>query len=281
VRERETAASRPNQRETDLYPPVRDFLVEQGFTVRGEVRGCDVTAVKGEHVVVVELKLGLTLDLLLQGVRRQKVADLVYVAVPRPANKVHEARLRACLPLLRQLELGLLLVDLRDARPSLDVTLQPVPFQRRRNPRERRAVLREVALRSGDDNPGGTRRRPLVTAYRENALLIAAALARSGPMQPRQLRAVGTGDKTTSILRDNVYDWFERIDRALYRLKPAGEVALKTYADVVQRAEAQVLATARQPQVVRGRSGRRARTDDHDDHDDHDDRGEIQAVDAR
>ena len=256
---------RPSERETDLYPPVRDFLVEQGFTVRGEVRGCDVTAVKGEHVVVVELKLGLTLGLLLQGVRRQKVADLVYVAVPRPVTKVNDARLRECLPLLRQLELGLLLVDLRGARPSLDVALQPVPFQRRRNPRERRAVLREVALRSGDDNPGGTRGRPLVTAYRENALLIAVALARSGPMQPRQLRAVGTGEKTTSILRDNVYGWFERIDRALYRLKPAGEAALLTYADVVQRTEAHVLATDGSPDVARGRSRRRVGMDDRGD----------------
>ena len=106
MKKRETPTPRPSERETDLYPPVRDFLVEQGFTVRGEVRGCDVTAVKGEHVVVVELKLGLTLGLLLQGIRRQKVADLVYVAVPRPATKVSDARLREFLPLLRQLELG-------------------------------------------------------------------------------------------------------------------------------------------------------------------------------
>jgi hypothetical protein len=227
-------------RETDLYPAIRDFLVAQGFVVCAEVRGCDITAVKGDRMVVVEMKLGLTVDLLLQGVHRQKVADLVYLAVPRPGTSVQDARLRQNCALLRQLELGLLLVDFRDVPPSVEVVLQPVPFRRRRNPAERRAILREVALRSGDDNTGGTRGRPLVTVYRENALRIAVALARFGPQQPKQLRALGTGTKTLSILRDNVYDWFERIDRALYRLKPGGEAALTTYAHVTRRMEAKL-----------------------------------------
>ena len=222
-------------RETDLYAPVRAFLVAQGFSVRAEVRGCDVTAVKGDHVVVVELKLGFTLDLLLQAVRRQRLADLVYVAVPRPATRAHEARLRENLPLLRRLELGLLVVDLRGPAPSLVVALQPVPFQRRRDPTGRRALLRELALRTGDDNTAGSTRRPLVTAYRENALLVAAALARFGPLAPRQLRALGTGARTLTILRGNVYGWFERVDRALYRLLPAGAAAQQTYASVVTR----------------------------------------------
>ena len=229
-----TGPARP-ARETDLYAPVRTFLAAQGFTVRAEVRGCDVTAVKGEHVVVVELKLGFTLDLLLQGVRRQRVADLVYLAVPRPAKPAHEARLRENLPLLRRLELGLLVVDFRSEPAVIDVALQPVPFERRRDAKGRRALLRELALRSGDDNTGGSTRRSLVTAYRENALLVAAALARFGPLAPRQLRAMGTGAKTYSILHGNVYGWFERLDRALYRLKPAGETALQTYASVVAR----------------------------------------------
>lgn len=227
-------------RETDLYAPVRDFLLAQGFTVRAEVRGCDVTAVKSEHMVVVELKLGLTLDLLLQGVRRQRIADLVYLAVPRPATRAQETRLRANLVLLRQLELGLLVVDLREQPPTLTVAQQPLPFQRRSNSRERKALLREVALRSGDDNAGGIRGRPLVTAYRENALLIAVALARFGPLAPKQLRALGTGEKTRVVLYDDVYGWFEHLGPALYRLKPKGEAALQTYLEVAQRISARL-----------------------------------------
>jgi len=239
-KQQQEAAPARTLRETDLYAPVRDFLVAQGFTVRAEVRKCDVAARKGDHLVVVELKLGFTLDLLLQAVRRQRMADLVYAAVPRPATLANEARLRENLPLLRRLELGLLVVDLRTVPPVLEVALQPVPFERRRDAKGRRALLRELALRSGDDNSGGSTRRPLVTAYRENALLVAAALARTGPLAPRQLRALGTGAKTLPILRNNVYGWFERIDRALYRLQPAGETALRTYADVVARIAAQL-----------------------------------------
>ena len=231
-------------RETDLYAPVRDFLAAQGFTVRAEVARCDVAAQKGEHLVVVELKLGFTLDLVLQAIRRQRLADLVYVAVPRPASAAGEARLRENLPLLHRLELGLLVVDLRTPPPRVEVALQPVPFERRRDNKGRRALMRELSLRSGDDNAGGSTRRPLVTAYRENALRVAAALERCGPLAPKQLRALGTGPKTLPILRNNVYGWFERIDRALYRIQPAGTAALRTYADVVARLAATLLPPA-------------------------------------
>jgi hypothetical protein len=36
----------PNFRESDLYAPVRDFLAAQGYTVRAEVKHCDVVAVR-------------------------------------------------------------------------------------------------------------------------------------------------------------------------------------------------------------------------------------------
>lgn len=221
--------------ESSLYSPVREFLAAQGFTVRGEVRGCDVVAVRGDDLVIVELKRGLTVELLLQAVKRQRLTDSVYLAVPRPGSAPAERKLRQSLPLLRRLELGLIVVDGRLSPPAVQVVQQPQPAQRRRQPRARRAVLEEVSRRSGDDNVGGSNRRPLVTAYRENALLIAAHLQRHGPMQPRGLRALGTGEKTLSILRSDVYGWFERIDRALYRLRPKAEEALRTYAEVVAR----------------------------------------------
>ena len=52
--------------ETDLYEPIRDYLVAQGYTVRGEVHDCDVTATKGEELIVVELKLRFNMELLYQ-----------------------------------------------------------------------------------------------------------------------------------------------------------------------------------------------------------------------
>ena len=54
--------------ETALYPPVKAFLEARGFAVKGEVRGCDVVAVKANAklLVIAELKLGLSMELLLQ-----------------------------------------------------------------------------------------------------------------------------------------------------------------------------------------------------------------------
>jgi hypothetical protein len=226
--------------EADLYAPVRDFLVAQGFVVRAEVNGCDVAGVRGDDLVIVELKRGLTIDLLLQAVKRQRLTDAVYVAVPRPGSSAAEARLREMLPLLRRLEVGLLVVDTRFQPPTLAVAQQPLPVQRRRQAAKRRALLVEFARRSGDDNTGGSTRRPLVTAYRENALLVALALSRLGPSKPRALRALGTGPRTLSILSRDVYGWFEHADRALYRLRPAGEEALQTWANVVGRVAGQL-----------------------------------------
>lgn len=243
-------------KETDLYGPVRDFLTAQGFTVRAEVQHCDVVGMRVDDLVVVELKTSLSLDLLMQAVKRQRICDTVYLAVPRPPTRGQEKRLRAIRPVLRRLELGLLVVDTRGEPATVSVVLHPQPVQRRREPRKRRALLQELSLRSGDDNAGGSTRRPLVTAYREQALFIAAALHRCGPMAPRQLRALGSGPKTLSIVRSDVYGWFERLDRALYGAKPAGVEALVRYADVVARL-ANRLPHDRPPPPVRGREASR------------------------
>ena len=67
--------------ETELYAPVKQFLEGQGYRVRGEVKGCDLVAVRGDELVVVELKAVLNLALILQGVERLKLTDAVYLAI--------------------------------------------------------------------------------------------------------------------------------------------------------------------------------------------------------
>ncbi|HYD31748.1 MAG TPA: hypothetical protein VEB64_12975, partial [Azospirillaceae bacterium] len=55
--------------ESELYAPIKSFLENQGYTVRGEVAACDLVAVRGdEPPVIVELKLKFSLPLVLQGV---------------------------------------------------------------------------------------------------------------------------------------------------------------------------------------------------------------------
>jgi len=225
-------------RESDLYEPVRDWLTANGYTVRAEVRHCDVAAVRGDELVVIELKRAMGLALLAQAARRQRLADSVYVAVPRPSNRNRWlASSRDTLHLVRRLELGLLFVcaQPRGRRPPVEVVLHPVAFQRRRRSGERRAVLGEIASRSADYNRGGSHGGRLVTAYRERAIRIACALAEMGPRSPRELRALGTGQRTLSILAGNVYGWFERIARGVYRLSPRGAAALAEYPELMGR----------------------------------------------
>ena len=71
--------------EAALYGPVKRFFESRGFTVKGEVKGCDLVARRGdEPPVIVELKLRFTLGLVLQGIDRLAISDRVYLAVPRP-----------------------------------------------------------------------------------------------------------------------------------------------------------------------------------------------------
>jgi len=60
---------RPGTEETSLYAPVKRYLEELGFTVKGEVCGCDLVALRGNEppiVVIGELKLAFSLELVLQ-----------------------------------------------------------------------------------------------------------------------------------------------------------------------------------------------------------------------
>jgi hypothetical protein len=210
--------------ETDLYPPIAKHLTELGYTVRGEVMNCDVTAVRGEELVIIEMKRSLTLSLLVQATKRQRITDAVYVAVPRARDARAWVGLRR---LLRQLELGLIFVTFRGrAKPQVEVVFHPVPYQRQKRRRARLAVLREVEGRSADLNCGGTCRRKIMTAYRENAIRIASHLDTRGPLSPKELRALGTGPKTHSILYSNFYGWFERVDRGVYALNASGRAQL-------------------------------------------------------
>src|ERR1700738_5644025 len=102
-----------------LYVPVKRLLEGLGYEVKGEVRGCDLVARRGdEPLVVVELKLRLSLALVLQGVDRLGVSERVYLAVPRPSSQRRRSRgLAPGAPgvrkLCRRLGLGLLLVGPR------------------------------------------------------------------------------------------------------------------------------------------------------------------------
>ena len=72
--------------EASLYAPVKQFLESLGFEVKGEIGGCDLVGVHqdGAMVVIGELKLRFSLELLLQAVDRMPACDEVWLAVRTP-----------------------------------------------------------------------------------------------------------------------------------------------------------------------------------------------------
>jgi len=206
--------------EAALYAPVKRFLEARGWEVKGEVGGCDVVAVQAgdpPRVAVAELKLGLSFDLVLQGVDRLRCADEVWLAVPATRRgRDRDARARR---LCRLLGFGLLALHPRD----VEVLAEPAPYQPRRDLRRRKRILAEHAARAGDPSPGGTGGQKIMTAYRQEALLCATKL-RDGPLRPRDLRP--EAPRAAAILHRNVYGWFHRVERGLYGLTPSGEEAL-------------------------------------------------------
>ena len=222
--------------EAALYSPVKQFLERQGYEVKGEVRGCDLVARRGdEPPVIVELKLRFNLPLVLQGIDRLALTERVYLAVPRPERQARGGLLAPERPeirkLCRRLGLGLILVGL--TRKSVEILEEPVPYRPRQAKSRALRLLDEFSRRVGDANVGGAVGVPLVTAYRQDALRCARVLAYGGPMPVGSLRTAAGVPRAARILQRNVYGWFDRIERGTYRLTPEGDQALSRFAEAI------------------------------------------------
>ena len=252
-RQRRTPSPRPFGREADLYEPVKRFLEALGYEVKGEVRGCDVVAVRqggadgeAEPPIVVELKLAFTLGFVLQGVDRLALTDLVYLALPAaapvrpgsvrrmPYSPAHPSVRRLC----RRLGLGLLAVHHahKDVAARVEVVCDPCCPAGQRLPRKNKArtalLLGEHARRRGDPNRGGTSGgKPLLTAYRQEALRCAVILHQQGggPLAVARLRDEAEAPNAARLLYRNVYGWFEPAGRGQYRITEEGRRGLELF----------------------------------------------------
>jgi hypothetical protein len=220
--------------ETELYGPIKLFLEEQGYVVKGEIGACDVMAVRGDEApVVVELKERLSLALILQAVDRLAFSDTVYVAFR--VGKGHSAswrtRKKQVTRLLRLLGLGLLTVSARgDVVPVLD----PAPYRPRTQTARRERLLKEFAERIGDPEDGGSSSRKRLTAYRQDALRCARQLADEGVLKVSVLSERTGVSRAGPILRDNHYGWFERVKRGHYALSAKGGRDLLQWSEALE-----------------------------------------------
>jgi hypothetical protein len=221
--------------EVDLYKPIQRYFVKEGYEVYGEVNDCDLAAVKEDELVVVELKLNLSVDLLVQATKRQRLTDRVYIAIPKPKYKLRSKKWTDLCHLVRKLELGLMIVSFSGNGKKVDVVFDPAPFERKklRNTRKRNTVLKEINGRSADYNIGGSSRTKIMTAYKENCIQIACYLLQYGSLSPKSLKELGTGSKTSSILTKNFYGWFDRVQRGIYMISEKGKKEINEYSELL------------------------------------------------
>jgi hypothetical protein len=223
--------------EVDLYRPIHAYFVKEGYKVYGEVKDCDVAASKDEELIIIELKLNLSVDLLIQATKRQRLTDQVYIAIPKPKYNLRTKRWNDLCHVVRRLELGLMLVSFSGNRKKVEVVFHPAFFDRRksvnRNKRKREALIKEMNGRSADYNVGGSNKSKIMTAYKENCIQIATYLEKCGPLSPKTLVQMGTGEKTSSILSKNFYGWFERVKRGVYVVSEKGKAEIQKYPEVM------------------------------------------------
>lgn len=214
-------------KETELYAPVKAYLEAQGFEVKGEVGAADVVARRGsDELLIVELKTGFSLQLLQQAVARQRLTDLVYVAVPRWKGKIGWKAFKGNVGLCKRLALGVLSVDLKAG--TVQAHADPSEFRPRKSKSRKALLLKEFDAREGDPNAGGISRETIMTAYRQGALKCAAFLAANGPSRGRDVRDATGVAEATRMMRDNHYGWFEKRETGVYALGAAGKIAIST-----------------------------------------------------
>ena len=211
-------------RESDLYLPLKGFLVTQNYEVKGEVHDCDVVAIRGrEPPVVVELKRALNLDVVLQAVARLSLTPKVYIAVPKQSTALNSRR-RHVVKLLRMLGVGLLAIDPGHEPSSVEVLLDPGEYRPRKSKPRQERLLGEFTRRVGDPNLGGAdRRRGIMTVYRQRAIAIARFLHQQPPAKASHIAAALRDPQARDILYRDVYGWFDRISPGMYALSPRGQ----------------------------------------------------------
>ncbi len=216
--------------ETSLYLPVKAFLETAGYAVKGEIGGCDLVGLsEGDPTVVVvcELKLSFNLELVLQAVDRAAMSDEVWIAARVSAKGRGREADKRYRDLCRRLGIGMLGVSDTGEVSVIVSSISPMP---RTNPKRRSRLVREHQRRRGDPVLGGSTRVPQMTAYRQQALICAAAL-QQGLARPRDMKA--QAPDAGKILLGNVYGWFERLEKGVYALTPSGAEALLRWPQTV------------------------------------------------
>lgn len=213
-------------KESDLYLPVKSFLMNLGYEVKGEIKDCDIVAQKGNDLIIVELKLNLNITLLLQAVERFTLSDTVYIAIPKQCS-MFKKQSKQIKKLIARLGLGLIVVDIQKTKQYVEVINDPKDYTPRKNKTKKNALLKEFNNRIGDTQKGGsTRAKAGLTAYRQRCIRIAEYLSEHPQAKGAEINKAIDEPQSTNMLRQNYYGWFDKIERGVYQLSEKGGVEL-------------------------------------------------------
>ncbi|MCZ6675229.1 MAG: DUF2161 family putative PD-(D/E)XK-type phosphodiesterase [Verrucomicrobia bacterium] len=216
----------PIQNESDLYEPIKQYLEDRGYSVKGEVRGVDLVAYHPDREpVLIELKKTFNLKLVFQGIDRLTLSDRVYLAVSAssaPGNVLNQNQ-KSVKKLCRRIGLGLIQVYFGPRKTRVDILVESGPYQPRKQKLKFKALHEEFTNRKGDPSVGGITRQKIMTAYRQQVVEVAACVAEHGDYSLAEIRESTGVKKTSSILQKNHYGWFERVARGRYRLTDLGK----------------------------------------------------------
>lgn len=214
-------------KETDLYEPCKTLLESQGFEVKAEILKTDITAIKDNYIVIVELKTTISLKLIYQAIDRQRIADKVYVALPKKVIGSRRGSAKDFMNLLKRLEIGLIAVG-----THAEVIIETFGFDLKKSinssKKQKEKLIKEFSLRKSQSNIGGTSGK-VMTHYKERVIEVAKYLYLSGEKSPKEI-TLQTGIKDApNILTKNYYKWFVRVSRGIYTLTDVGRSEMEPY----------------------------------------------------
>ena len=219
-------------KESDLYLPLKNFLEKQGYEVKAEVENCDVVAVKkpaakekAQPPTIIELKLSLNLEVILQAVDRLIVSPIVYIGVPNSCVALKQKKRKRIVKLLKMLSIGL--VAINPKRKTVQVVVDPTSYQPRQSKPRQQWLIDEFVARAGDPNLGGASTKTgRMTAYKQQAIEIANYLSKHGATKASDIAKLLELPKSRAIVYDNHYGWFQNVSRGVYDLSDLGKTLL-------------------------------------------------------
>ncbi len=213
-------------KEYEMFPMIKNYFESLEYKVNAEVKDCDVTAVKDDELIIIEMKTSFNITVLYQALERKKVTPMVYIAVPKP-KKNYRKSIQKMKNLLSKLHIGLLIIDVINGacvsflEPDLDIS-------QRQNNIKKAKIVKEISRREIDENKGGINKTKILTAHKELGIALCVVIEKEEVVTSKVLRDKYGFDKdVNTYLHRNFHRWYKKVAKATYELSTEGKMLLE------------------------------------------------------